>query len=59
MMEIFDEMASVHWLTKGDLSSEIKGFLLAAQDQVPEHYTECYVPHSASCVTHKEKLPNI
>ena len=29
----FDEMASVFWLTKGDLSMETEGFLLAAQDQ--------------------------
>ena len=29
----FDEMASVYWLTKGDLSAESEGFLLAAQDQ--------------------------
>ena len=29
----FDEMASVFWLTKGDLSIETEGFLLAAQDQ--------------------------
>ena len=29
----FDKMASVFWLTKGDLSIETEGFLLVAQDQ--------------------------
>ena len=29
----FGEMTSVFWLTKGDLSIETEGFLLAAQDQ--------------------------
>ena len=55
----FNEMASVFWVTKGDLSIETEGFLLAAQDQVlhTRALQNVFSPllHNAGCVTHREK----
>ena len=56
----FDEIASVYWLTKGDLSAETKGFLIAAQDQALKgHYgmfSLLILCCNAGCVICKEKL---
>ena len=53
-------MASVYWLTKGNLSVETEGFLLAAQDQtLNTKALQNVFSHSSNCGTSSWQAHNI